>query len=279
MSEKTKHPTSSLHRNLSGSRYLSKLGPKRLFRRQSSDSRTCLRTMRSLETGEASGIGHRANQVMTISQIVEASKREDFVWSDVNGSSQFSWNTDIDGLDDEHMTFPIERIRICNFQTIDNDTWDNDNINHKCDLCSRPLTHRSPWSYDLPPTVAVLVCGHVFHGDCLEKSTLDVSKRDPPCPLCARTENVASKAFLLKLDGGVRGTMESLRNKLAKTFNRKSVASSNTVAKASRMKWPTVSSSISGKDSSKPLSKLRPESMKDLGAPYPGPARVSPDQT
>ena len=101
--EKAKHPTTSLHRNLSGSRYLSKLGPKRLFRRQSSDSRTCLRSVRSLESGEASGITHDTKQLLTISQIVEASKREDFIWSDVNGSSQISWNTDVDRVDDEHM--------------------------------------------------------------------------------------------------------------------------------------------------------------------------------
>lgn len=32
--------------------------------------------------------------------------------------------------------------------------------------------------------VAVLVCGHVYHADCLEQRTSEGDRCDPPCPLC-----------------------------------------------------------------------------------------------
>ena len=32
--------------------------------------------------------------------------------------------------------------------------------------------------------VAVLVCGHVYHAECLEQKTRHEDIRDPPCPLC-----------------------------------------------------------------------------------------------
>ncbi|KAL3840740.1 hypothetical protein ACJIZ3_025331 [Penstemon smallii] len=32
--------------------------------------------------------------------------------------------------------------------------------------------------------VAVLVCGHAYHADCLEQNTRLEDKQDPPCPLC-----------------------------------------------------------------------------------------------
>ena len=33
--------------------------------------------------------------------------------------------------------------------------------------------------------VAVLVCGHVYHADCLEERTSHEDRRDPQCPLCS----------------------------------------------------------------------------------------------
>ena len=33
--------------------------------------------------------------------------------------------------------------------------------------------------------VAVLVCGHVYHADCLEERTSLEDRCDPPCPLCS----------------------------------------------------------------------------------------------
>ncbi|XP_071737199.1 uncharacterized protein [Rutidosis leptorrhynchoides] len=40
------------------------------------------------------------------------------------------------------------------------------------------------------PVLAVLVCGHIYHDDCLVKRTRDEDKSDPPCPLCVSSDVV-----------------------------------------------------------------------------------------
>ncbi|KAA3486050.1 Zinc finger, RING-type [Gossypium australe] len=65
-----------------------------------------------------------------------------------------------------------------------------DQVNAVCGLCQKHL-RRKP--YILGNTlasgefsvVAVLVCGHVYHADCLEKRTSFEERRDPRCPLCS----------------------------------------------------------------------------------------------
>ncbi|KAG5250413.1 Zinc finger, RING-type [Salix suchowensis] len=59
-----------------------------------------------------------------------------------------------------------------------------------CGACSKFLTEKSVWSSqriistnDLP-VVAVLACGHAYHAECLEATTLEVDKYDPACPTC-----------------------------------------------------------------------------------------------
>ncbi|XP_021912013.1 uncharacterized protein LOC110825809 isoform X2 [Carica papaya] len=68
----------------------------------------------------------------------------------------------------------------------------------KCGLCERLLSQRSPWSCrrllrggDMP-VVGVLSCHHVFHAECLEQTTPKTWKSDPPCLLCARSEDETS---------------------------------------------------------------------------------------
>lgn len=66
-----------------------------------------------------------------------------------------------------------------------------------CGICEKPL-RRKPHHFGttLAPEelsiVAVLVCGHNYHGDCLEQRTSPEDIRDPPCPMClgliAKTE-------------------------------------------------------------------------------------------
>lgn len=59
-----------------------------------------------------------------------------------------------------------------------------------CGACSRPLSERSAWNNqkfiannDLS-VVAVLVCGHAYHAECLETITPEADMYDPACPVC-----------------------------------------------------------------------------------------------
>ncbi|CAN6557244.1 unnamed protein product [Malus baccata var. baccata] len=59
-----------------------------------------------------------------------------------------------------------------------------------CGVCSKLLTERSSWSIQKiiagsdTSLVSVLVCGHLYHAECLETMTLEVDKYDPACPIC-----------------------------------------------------------------------------------------------
>lgn len=81
----------------------------------------------------------------------------------------------------------------------------------KCGLCERFLTQRSPWSSrrivrsgDMP-VAGVLSCLHVFHAECLEQTTPKTRKNDPPCPICAKSEedNFAEQRVCSKLRNGI----------------------------------------------------------------------------
>lgn len=52
-------------------------------------------------------------------------------------------------------------------------------MNMVCRLCQQRMGDFS--------VVAVLVCGHVYHADCLEIRTHSEDRRDPPCPFCTRS--------------------------------------------------------------------------------------------
>ncbi|GAB2291282.1 hypothetical protein Dimus_025540 [Dionaea muscipula] len=66
-----------------------------------------------------------------------------------------------------------------------------------CGVCSKLLTEKSAWSSQKIITgnelsvVAVLMCGHVYHADCLECITPEINKYDPACPVCTFGEKVA----------------------------------------------------------------------------------------
>lgn len=62
----------------------------------------------------------------------------------------------------------------------------------RCDLCERLLSKRSPWGSrrivrtgDLPVAGVLPFC-HVYHAECLERTTPKGQKHDPPCPACDR---------------------------------------------------------------------------------------------
>ncbi|KAF5482249.1 hypothetical protein F2P56_002835 [Juglans regia] len=65
----------------------------------------------------------------------------------------------------------------------------SDAVKMVCGLCQTPLRRKpyflgSTLSSGELSVVAVLVCGHVYHAECLEQKTCLEDRRDPPCPLC-----------------------------------------------------------------------------------------------
>lgn len=79
-----------------------------------------------------------------------------------------------------------------------------------CGVCSKLLTEKSSWSAqkiiasnDLS-VVAVLICGHIYHAECLENMTPDINKYDPACPICIfgekQTMKLSEKALKAEMD-------------------------------------------------------------------------------
>ncbi|KAL5713316.1 hypothetical protein ACHQM5_015402 [Ranunculus cassubicifolius] len=73
-----------------------------------------------------------------------------------------------------------------------------------CGVCSKLLTERSSWSSQKIianelSVVAVLVCGHAYHADCLENMTSETERYDPSCPACTIGEKQALKISMKQL--------------------------------------------------------------------------------
>ncbi|KAE9592728.1 putative transcription factor C2H2 family [Lupinus albus] len=79
-----------------------------------------------------------------------------------------------------------------------------------CGVCSKLLTEKSSWSSqkiiasnDLA-VVSVLICGHVYHAECLESMTPEINKYDPACPVCTygekETLKLSEKALKAEMD-------------------------------------------------------------------------------
>ncbi|KAK8624388.1 hypothetical protein V6N13_065733 [Hibiscus sabdariffa] len=62
-----------------------------------------------------------------------------------------------------------------------------------CGACSKLLAERSSWSSNEISVAAVLVCGHVYHAECLETLTPETDRYDPACPICMVGEKQVSK--------------------------------------------------------------------------------------
>ncbi|KAK4284763.1 hypothetical protein QN277_001547 [Acacia crassicarpa] len=82
---------------------------------------------------------------------------------------------------------------------------------HTCGICSKLLTtERSSWSTQKIiasnelSVVAVLVCGHVYHAECLESMTPEINKYDPTCPVCTlgekQTLKLSERALKARMD-------------------------------------------------------------------------------
>ncbi|KOM49269.1 hypothetical protein LR48_Vigan08g009600 [Vigna angularis] len=90
-----------------------------------------------------------------------------------------------------------------------------------CGVCSKLLTEKSSLgtqkiiaSNDLS-VVSVLICGHVYHAECLECLTPEVNKYDPLCPVCTFGEK-----YTLKLSEKVLKAEMDLKAKNKKSRNR-----------------------------------------------------------
>ncbi|CAN4112398.1 unnamed protein product [Withania somnifera] len=62
-----------------------------------------------------------------------------------------------------------------------------------CGICTKLLTERCSWSSNELAVVSVLICGHVFHAECLDSMTPEFNKYDPACPVCTFGEKQALK--------------------------------------------------------------------------------------
>ncbi|XP_050215162.1 uncharacterized protein LOC126666203 isoform X2 [Mercurialis annua] len=65
----------------------------------------------------------------------------------------------------------------------------SDGAKKTCGVCQKMLRRKPCFLGDTLSSgecsiVAVLVCGHVYHAECLEQRTSLEERRDPPCPLC-----------------------------------------------------------------------------------------------
>ncbi|XP_065880779.1 uncharacterized protein [Euphorbia lathyris] len=105
----------------------------------------------------------------TFSELVASSQRER--WS----------------FDSEHLGYGLSKVSGCSSRFSCSPSLDL----QTCGACSKFLTERA--SLNALSVVAVLVCGHVYHAECLETMTLEVDKYDPACPICVGGEKQVSK--------------------------------------------------------------------------------------
>ncbi|XP_030459080.1 uncharacterized protein LOC115679603 isoform X2 [Syzygium oleosum] len=64
-----------------------------------------------------------------------------------------------------------------------------------CGACTKLLTERSSFriTSNEVAVVAVLVCGHVYHAECLDIMTQETDRYDPNCPICTMGEKQVLK--------------------------------------------------------------------------------------
>lgn len=132
--------------------------------------------------------------MQTFSDLVASSRRARLRWMDASSPSDFRWASNKESMD--RVMVEAERIRASSSEPA---SLSSHVDLQTCGICSKLLTQKSPWSAqkmvasnDLS-VIAVLVCGHVYHAECLEQVTPEVCCQDPPCPVCVECENMVSR--------------------------------------------------------------------------------------
>lgn len=120
------------------------------------------------------------------------------------------WSSDNDSLGFAHEKLSRTRGRNSGSPSVDLQT---------CGVCSKLLSEKSSWSSQKIimsnelNVVAVLICGHVYHAECLENMTPEIDKYDPACPVCTlgekKTHKLSEKAFKAAMELKVKNNKKS----------------------------------------------------------------------
>ncbi|KAJ0989046.1 hypothetical protein J5N97_007402 [Dioscorea zingiberensis] len=137
-----------------------------------------------------------------------------------------------------------------------------------CGVCLKLLKHRSPRKVcDEIPVVSVLVCGHVYHADCLESVTPETDRYDPSCPVCTygdkcgpsllpkaemKARNKISRIRVIDIDGDSSSGHEKHKkgSRLASSSSKRSTFSRSFLRRHSSMRPQAPLQSGSESDSS-----------------------------
>ncbi|GMI91282.1 hypothetical protein like AT1G75400 [Hibiscus trionum] len=163
-------PGQQLLRQVSDSRILGLKSPNNYSMSEARSSFVLSRCSNDLTAGSHGGSSNGWS-MRTFSELVASSQRER--WS----------------FDSEHLGSGYGKINGCSSRFSYSPSIDA----RTCGACSKLLAERSAWSSNEVSVVSVLVCGHVYHAECLETMTLEADRFDPACPICMVGEKQVSK--------------------------------------------------------------------------------------
>ncbi|PIA55854.1 hypothetical protein AQUCO_00700286v1 [Aquilegia coerulea] len=167
----------------------------------------------------------------------------------VASSQRDRWSFDSEMLDSSRGKITRSNSRVFTSPSIDRKS---------CAVCSKLLTERSSWSSQKIiatnelSVVAVLVCGHAYHAECLENMTPESERYDPSCPACLMGEKQALKISgkqLREADLKVRNNWISRNRVVDSDIDGNSVVSTHRKRGGTEGKGPKMGASSSMKNS------------------------------